>query len=156
MTFLELEKQYQAYKEELSETLNTLGAMCSNFTEDNPEYFEGIDYVNNPYELGYNETYQEHWIDLEDNSITVHFSYEDSYDEICDSDSQIKYPLHWVEAVFEGSESSLGAIQYEIKDNILKHSNVEITRAKREVIYEALRYDLITKEFAEEALAELI
>jgi hypothetical protein len=156
MTFLELEKQYQAYKEELSETLNTLGAMCSNFTEDNPEYFEGIDYVNNPYELGYNETYQEHWIDLEDNSITILFSYEDSYDEICDSDSQISYPLHWVEAVFEGSESGLGTILHEIKDNILKHNNVEIARAKREAIYEALRYDLITKEFAEEALAELI
>jgi hypothetical protein len=112
--------------------------------------------VNNPYELGYNETYQEHWIDLEDNSITILFSYEDSYDEICDSDSQISYPLHWVEAVFEGSESGLGTILHEIKDNILKHNNVEIARAKREAIYEALRYDLITKEFAEEALAELI
>ena len=129
--------------------------MCSNFTEDNPEYFEGMEYVSNPYELGYNETYQGHWIDLEGNFITVHFSHEDPYDEICDSDSHIKYPLHLVEAMFEGSEARIGAIQHEIKDNILKHNNVEITHAKREAIYEALRYNLITKEQAEEALAEL-
>lgn len=155
MTFLELEQQYQIYKQELSETLNTLGAMCSNFPDDNPEYFEGMDFVSNPYEINYNETYQGHWIDLEDNSITVHFSYNDSYDEICDSDSRIKYPLHWVEAVFEGSESGLGTILHEIKDNILKHNNVEIARAKREVIYEALRYNLITKEDADNLLKEL-
>lgn len=155
MTFLELEKQYQAYKEELSETLNTLGAMCSNFTEDNPEYFEDMEWISNPYELGYNETYQGHWIDLEDNSITILFSYEDSYDEICDSDSRIKYPLHWVEAVFEGSESSLGAIQHEIKDNILKYNNVEVKRGKRNAIYEALRYNLINEEDADNLLKEL-
>lgn len=155
MTFLELEKQYQAYKEELSETLNTLGYMCSNFEDDNPEYFEGIDYVSNPYELGYNETYQEHWIDLEDNSITILFSYEDSYDEICDSDSQIKYPLHWVEAVHQGSTSSIGAIHSEIVEEILKYNKVEVNRGKRNAIYEALRYNLITKADADKALADL-
>ena len=155
MTFIKLEEQYQAYKEELTETLNTLGEMCSNFVEDNQEYFEGMEYVSNPYELSYNEKYDTHWIDYENNAILVNFSYKDPYDEICDSDTQLKYPLHWVETLFSGEESSLGSILHEVKDNILKHNNIEITNGKREAIYEALRYNLISKEAAYKMLSEL-
>lgn len=155
MTFLELEKQYQVYQKELIETLNALGEMCSNFVEDNPECFEGMESVNNPYQLGYGEEYDSHWIDYEDNSILVNFSYKDSYDEVCDSDTQLKYPLHWVEALFDGEESSLVGILHEVKDNILKHNNIEITRGKREAIYEALRYNLISKEVADKLLIDL-
>ena len=85
----------------------------------------------------------------------VHFSYEDSYDEICDSSRQIIYHLHWVEAVFEGSMSSIGSILPEIKDSILEHNNIEITSGKRQAIYEALRYNLISKEVADALLSEL-
>lgn len=155
MTFLELENQYRAYQEEITETLNKLGQMCSNFVEDNPEYFNGMDYVNNPYEISYSEKYNSHWIDIEDKSMLVHFSYKDPYDEICDSSSQIKYPLHWVEAVFEGSVSSIGSILSEIKDSILEYNNVEISRGKRQAIFEALRYNLISKEVADQKLKEL-
>lgn len=155
MKFLELEKQYQAYKEELTETLNALGEMCSNFVEDNPEYFEGMEYVSNPYELSYNEKYDTHWVDYENNSIVVNFSHVDSYDEICNSNTQLKYPLRWVEALFNGEESSLGSILHEVKDNILKQNNIEIINGKREAIYEALRYNLISKEVADNILSEL-
>ena len=155
MTFLELEKQCRAYQEERTETLEKLGHLCSNFVEDNPEYFEGMDYFNNPYEISYSEKYNSHWLDTEDKSILVNFSYKDRYDEVCDSSSQIKYPLHWVEAVFEGSMSSIGSIVPEIKDSILEHNNIEITRGKRQAIYEALRYNLISKEVADALLSEL-
>lgn len=155
MTFLELESQYQAYKEELTETLNALGEMCSNFVNDHPEYFEGMEYVSNPYELSYNEKYDTHLLDFCNNLIWVQFSHKDSYDEICDSNTRLKYPLHWVEALFNGEESNLGSILHEVKDSILKHNNIEITNGKREAIYEALRYNLISKEVADKMLSEL-
>lgn len=155
MTFLELEQQYKIYREELIETIQKLGGMCSNFPEDNPEYFAGLDFISNPYELGYDEKYDQHWIDISSGTITINFSYEDGYDEICDSNSQIKYPLKWLEAIHEGSTSSIGAIHSEIVEDILKYNKVEVNRGKRNAIYEALRYNLITKEDADNLLKEL-
>lgn len=155
MTFLELEKQYQTYKQELIDVIQKLGGMCSNFPEDNPEYFEGMEWISNPYELGYNEKYDQHWIDISSGTITVNFSYKDAYDELCDSDSRITYPLKWLQAVHEGSTSSIGAIHSEIVEEILKYNKVEVNRGKRNAIYEALRYNLITKEDADKALADL-
>ena len=155
MTFLELENQYQTYKQELIDVIQTLGEMCSNFPEDNPEYLEGLDFISNPYELGYNEEYDQHWINHEDGTITINFSHKDGYDEICDSDSQITYPLKWLEVVHEGSTSSIGAIRSEIVEEILKYNKVEVNRGKRNAIYEALRYNLITKEDADNLLKEL-
>lgn len=155
MTFLELEKQYQSYKTELTETLNKLGGLCSNFVEDNPEYFEDIEYVSNPYEISYSEKYNNHWIDTEDKSLLVHFSYKDPYDEICDSSSQIKYPLHWVEAILEGSVSSIRSLTPEIKDSILGYNKVQIAHGKREAIHQALQYGLISEEQAATFLDEL-
>lgn len=155
MTFLELEQQYKIYREELIDVIQTLGEMCSNFPEDNPEYFEGLDFISNPYELGHNEKYDQHRIDSSSGTITINFSYKDGYDEILDSDSRIKYPLKWLEAVHEGTTASLGSIRGEIVEEILKYNKIEVNRSKRNAIFEALRYGLITKEDANKTLADL-
>lgn len=154
MNFIELENKYQSYKQELIETIETLGEMCSNFPQDHPEYFKGYESVNNPFELNSYETYESHHLDPNKNEVVVNFSYSDPYDEIMDSDSRVYYPLKWLEAVFDGKKESIDSIQDEIAKCIIKHHSSEESQEKRDIICKARDYGIITDQKAKELLKD--
>ena len=149
-SFIELEKQYQKLSYELRHTLEKLAYYCSNFSNGEIE-FEGVEYINNPFELGYGEEYLSHWVVNEEDMLYANFKYEDPYDDY-DTNSHIKYPLHWVEHAYN---NTLEEIDNEIKSEILKSHYTEVNIAKRDAIFQAKEFGLITEEQAAEKLAEI-
>lgn len=146
-SFIELEKQYQKLSHELRHTLEKLAWYCSDFEIKD----EGDVY--NPFELGYEEKYSSHWIDVEQEILHLHTDYVDSYDTICDSSSDNKYPLHWVEHAYN---DTLEEIDAEIKSEILKFHYHGINQAKRDAVFQAIKFGLITEEQAKIELEKLL
>ena len=144
-SFIKLENQYQKLSYELRNTLEKLAWYCSDFV------IEEVEDVINIYHLSYGEEYLSHWVVNEENMLYANFKYEDPYDDY-DTNSHIKYPLHWVEHAYN---NTLAEIDNEIKSEILKTHYAEVNSAKRNAIFQAKEFGLITEEQAAEKLAEI-
>ena len=131
-TFLELEKQWHSVSQELKTTLEKLAYYCSDLSNGEVE-FEGIDYVNNPFELGYDEEYASHCVILDEDKTSIHLVMEhlDPYESISDSNSHNCYPLHWVEHAYN---DTLDQIEDEVKTHILEYHYSESNRELKSAI----------------------
>lgn len=148
-TFLELEEQYRSGLQELKSTLEKLAYYCSDLSNGGVE-FEGIDCINSPFRIGYDESYFAHCIDGD--RLHLNLEYKDGYDEACDSDSHMTYPLHWVEHAYN---DTLNEIEDEVKSQILEHHYRESTRGLENAIHLAKHHNLISEEEAERRFAEI-
>lgn len=144
-SFIEFEKQYQKLSYELRQTLEKLAWYCTEFE------IEGVEDVINPYNLSYGEEYLSHWVVNEENMLYVNLRYEDPYDDY-DTDSHVRFPLHWVEHAYN---DTLEEVDNEIKSEILKFHYDEVNSAKRNAIFQAKEFGLITGEQAKIELEKL-
>ena len=148
-TFIELEEKYQSVSLELKTALEKLAYYCSDFSNGEVE-FDGIDYINNPFELGYDEKYSSHYVG--DNKVFLTMEHKDPYERIGDTVSHNHYPLHWVEHAYN---DTLDQIEDEVKSHILEYHYSENNRELKSAIHLAKHHKIISEEEAEKRLAEI-
>ena len=152
-TFIEVQEEYNKLHHTVEHTLAKLGHYCSDFVNNNTELFEGVgDYIDNPYSLYYEERYVSHSYEESTQTFHVHFEYEDSYDEIMDTTSSMRYPARWVEEAFNGT---LGNINEELTNIIVRKHHEDDYMVKRKAIIDSASNGVITLEESKEKLREL-
>ena len=100
----------------------------------------------NPYQIGYSESYESHHLMTTDSAIIINLSYNDSYDEILDSGSNIKYPIKWLEAFVseEGLKSVVSEIKEKVlaeKSSVLEKNHIQLSHQAKELGYELVKVE---------------
>lgn len=119
----------------LSEVMNKFGHFLSNILVDT----QIEDTHDNPFELGWSETYEA--IFVQGNEVSVSYAYLDPYDGY-DSHSEIRVPLSWLVRFDQGDDED------ELSEEIIKYiENTTLQKDNNHLQYikdEAIRLGLIT------------
>ena len=149
--FIEMSRQYTNIKREIVDTLMGLAQHCNSITVKYPNLFEqDVCSSDHQFEFYSNEEYVSHQI--HDDEVILNLEYEDPYDDICNSDSRLFFPIKWINMWVEGNIEELNLL---IRDVIVEDSKAVIYKNKSDILNSAKLEGLLTQEEFDKKMSEL-
>lgn len=150
--FTNLNNKYEDAKKIVVDTLIGLASHCNEITTNHPELFGEEDIDNShPFEISYNEKYDSH--SIYNGKVYLWLSYEDSYDEICNTESELSFPIEWVDLWMDNKVEELNLLV----SAAIKEDNLQATRRyKLDTLHKAMRAGILTEEEYDKKRREIL
>lgn len=149
--FISLNAKYENIGKELVGLLMGLAYHCRKIKTNHPELF-GEEEINHSHQFEFysNEEYVCH--NIYDGKVVLRLNYKDPYDDICDSESNLSFPIEWVDLWIDDKIEELNLL---VSDMIKKYDKEAVRKYQLELLRKCTQAKLFTKEEYDKKFKEI-